>query len=195
MIGISDITVVIPHINTPLRNVLLQHTLDSIKTQTYQPYAIIVEEDTTHAGAAATRNRGLSRVVTPLTSFIDDDDYMYPQHLEVCRKALWENDADIVYPWFDVIGGTDPLGMFGKPFDSEHLKVSNYIPITVVAKTRTLQDVGGFTPHPDTGDNPCEDWHCWLKVHNAGGKIIHVPEKSWGWRHNSQNTSGRGDRW
>lgn len=193
----NDTTVVIPHINTPLRNTLLQHTLDSIKSQTYQPYEIIVEEDITHAGAAITRNRGLDRVTTPLVSFIDDDDFMYPKHLEVCRDALLMHDADVVYPWFDVIGGTDPLGMFGRPFDPEHLERSNYIPVTVVAKTKTIQDVGGFAPHPRfAGDgSPCEDWGCWLAVHNAGGKIVHVPEKTWGWRHNSANTSGRGDRW
>lgn len=191
----TDITVVIPHIGTSLRNTLLQHTIASIHAQTYQPYAIIVEEDTTHAGAAITRNRGLDRVTTPLVSFIDDDDFMYPHHLKVCRDTLVEHDADVVYPWFDVIDGTDPLGMFGKAFDPEHLKISNYIPITVVAKTATLREVGGFIPHPDDAGHPNEDWGCWLAVHNAGGKIVHVPERSWGWRHASQNTSGRGDRW
>lgn len=192
---VSDITVVIPHINTPLRNVLLKHTLASIKEQTYAPYDVIVEEDISHAGASVTRNHGLARVTTPLVAFVDDDDHFYPRHLEVCRNALLEHDADIVYPWFDVIDGTDPLGMFGHPFDPEHLKVSNYIPITVVAKTETLRSVGGFIPHPDAAGHPNEDWGCWLAVHNSGGKIVHVPERLWAWRHNSQNTSGRGDRW
>lgn len=188
----EGVTVVIPHI--PVREQLLTRALESVRAQTIEA-SVIVVTDENHDGAAVTRNRGLFAVETEFVSFLDDDDYLYPNHLETCLKALNEHGADIAYPWFDVLHGTDPLGMFGRPFDAEHLKVSNFIPVTVVARTKTLQDVGGFTRHPDTGDNPCEDWHCWVKVHNAGGKIVHVPEKTWSWNHGSVNTSGRGDRW
>lgn len=186
------ITVVIPHI--PVRAQLLQRALASVQRQTTRTDVIVVT-DNNHDGAAITRNRGLFAVETEFVAMLDDDDYMRPRHLEVCLNALHEQDADVVYPWFDVLNGTDPLGMFGKPFDPEHLRVSNYIPITVVAKTKTLQDVGGFIPHPDAAGHPNEDWGCWLAVHNAGGKIVHVPERTWCWDHASANTSGRGDRW
>ena len=188
----EDVTVVIPHI--PVREQLLTRALESVRAQTVEA-SVIVVTDHDHDGAAITRNRGLFAVETEFVSFLDDDDFMYPKHLETCLNTLREHDADIVYPWFDVIAGTDPLGMFGKPFDPEHLKTSNYIPVTVVARTKTLQDVGGFIPHPDDAGHPNEDWGCWLAVHNAGGKIVHVPEKTWSWDHASQNTSGRGDRW
>lgn len=190
----DGVTVVIPHI--PVREHLLTRALESVEAQTIEA-SVIVVTDENHDGAAVTRNRGLMAVETEYVALLDDDDYFYPNHLEVCLNALREHDADLVYPWFDVIGGTDPLGMFGKPFDPEHLEASNYIPVTVVAKTKTLQNVGGFVPHPRfAGDGPpCEDWGCWLAVHNAGGKIVHAPEKTWAWVHNSGNTSGRGDRW
>lgn len=186
------ITVVIPHI--PVRKHFLTRALESVKAQTIEA-SVIVITDENHKGAAVTRNRGLTLVETEFVALLDDDDYLYPHHLEVCLSALREHDADVVYPWFDVIGGTDPLGMFGQPFDPEHLKVSNYIPVTVVARTQVLRDVGGFIPHPDDAGHPNEDWGCWLAVHNAGGKIVHVPERTWAWDHASQNTSGRGDRW
>lgn len=188
------VTVVIPHI--PIREQLLTRALESVRAQTIEA-SVIVVTDENHEGAAITRNRGLFAVETEFVAMLDDDDYFYPNHLEVCLNALHEHGADLAYPWFDVIGGTDPLGMFGKPFDPEHLERSNYIPVTVVAKTKTLQDVGGFAPHPRfAGDGPpCEDWGCWLAVYNAGGKIVHVPEKTWGWDHATGNTSGRGDRW
>lgn len=156
---------------------------------------VIVVTDTEHRGAAATRNRGLDMVTTPYVAFLDDDDHLHSHHIRVCMEAMRDHDADVVYPWFDVVGGTDPLGMFGKPFDPEHLLVSNYIPVTVLARTEKLRDVGGFTPHPDALGHPNEDWGCWLAVHHSGGKIVHVPQRSWVWRHDSSNTSGRGDRW
>lgn len=188
----SEITVVVPHI--PVREQLLTRALESVRAQTIEA-SVIVVTDENHDGAAITRNRGLFAVETEFVALLDDDDFLYPHHLETCLNTLREYDADVVYPWFDVIAGTDPLGMFGKPFDPEHLKISNYIPITVVARTKTLQDVGGFIPHPDDAGHPNEDWGCWLAVHNAGGKIVHVPEKTWTWDHDTFNTSGRGDRW
>jgi glycosyltransferase involved in cell wall biosynthesis len=193
LVAYADLTVVIPHI--PVRTQYLSRALRSILRQTLQPRDIIVVTDTDHEGAAVTRNRGLAMVQTPYVAFLDDDDELRPHHIETCGRVLEDEDAAIVYPWFDVIGGTDPLGMFGVPFDPEHLKVSNYIPVTVVAQTQALQDVGGFILHPDALGHPNEDWGCWLAVHNAGGKIVHVPSKTWIWRHDSQNTSGRGDRW
>jgi hypothetical protein len=187
----GDVTVVIPHI--PTRTHLLKRALGSVLSQTQLPEDIVVVTDVNHDGAAVTRNRGLALVKTTYVAFLDDDDYLYSDHIEKCLEHGY--GADITYPWFDVVNGTDPLGMFGKPFDPEHLKLSNYIPITVVAKAETLRSVGGFTRHPDTGDNPCEDWHCWLKVHNAGGEITHLAQRTWAWDHATGNTSGRGDRW
>jgi glycosyltransferase involved in cell wall biosynthesis len=188
-----DLTVVIPHI--PIRQTLLHRAVQSVENQTFRPREIIVATDYNHEGAAAARNAGLFAVNTQFVAFLDDDDWLYPQHLQSCLGGLQASGADIAYPWFDVEGGTDPLGMFGKPFDPDHLQVANYIPVTVVARTQVLQSVGGFTRHPETGDNPCEDWGCWLAVHNAGGRIVHVPERTWSWSHNTGNTSGRGDRW
>ena len=193
MVTHPSVTVVIPHI--PVRTKYLSRALRSVLDQSVHPQDIIVVTDTDHAGAAATRNRGLDLVETEFVALLDDDDHFYLQHLEVCLEWIRRHDADIVYPWFDVIGGTDPLGMFGQLFDPEHLKVSNYIPVTVMAKTETLRSVGGFIPHPDALGHPNEDWGCWLAVHDAGGKIVHVPERTWAWRHDSGNTSGRGDRW
>jgi glycosyltransferase involved in cell wall biosynthesis len=190
---IENVTVVVPHI--PVRTKLLTRALGSIMTQTTMPADVIVVVDVDHEGAAVTRNRGLALVETEYVAFLDDDDWLYSDHFEQCMYEIREWNADIVYPWFDVINGTDPLGMFGKPFDPEHLKISNYIPVTVVAKTSTLRDVGGFTPHPDAAGHPNEDWGCWLAVHSAGGKIIHTPYRTWAWDHGTGNTSGRGDRW
>lgn len=190
---VEMVTVVIPHI--PVRERLLKRAMRSVLNQYIMPLDIVVVTDVNHDGAAITRNRGLHLVDTEYVAFLDDDDYLHSDHIDECMSAIRDQNADVVYPWFDVVNGTDPLGMFDKPFDPEHLKTSNYIPITVVARTQTLKDVGGFTPHPDAAGHPNEDWGCWLAVHNAGGKIVHVPEKTWVWDHATGNTSGRGDRW
>lgn len=189
----ENVTVVVPHI--PVRTRLLSRALGSIMAQTVLPADVIVIVDAHHEGAAATRNRGLELVKTDYVAFLDDDDWLYPQHIESCMWEIREWGADVVYPWFHVENGTDPLGMFGRPFDAQHLELSNYIPVTVVARTATLREVGGFTPYPDAAGHPNEDWGCWLAVHRAGGKIMHLAERTWVWDHATGNTSGRGDRW
>lgn len=189
----ADLTIVVPHI--PTRAKLLKRALRSIMHQTLLPFDVAVVTDAHHEGAAATRNRGLRDVRTTYVAFLDDDDYLDITHVDHCLTHLIDTGADVVYPWFHVLNGQDPLGMYGRPFDAAHLAVSNYIPVTVVARTEALRSVGGFTPRPDAEGHPNEDWGCWLAVHNAGGKIIHLPRRTWYWDHATGNTSGRGDRW
>jgi glycosyltransferase involved in cell wall biosynthesis len=79
--AVNDITVCIPTI--PPRAKMLARALESVAEQTLQPAAIIVEYDHEHTGAAATKNRALAKVTTPLVAFLDDDDHFLPHHLAV----------------------------------------------------------------------------------------------------------------
>lgn len=83
------VTVVIPSI--PPRAKLLHRALDSVLTQRYTADAIVVEVDRDHAGAAVTRNRGLAKVDTEWTAFLDDDDVFGPDHLAELMHAVDSN--------------------------------------------------------------------------------------------------------
>jgi glycosyltransferase involved in cell wall biosynthesis len=184
---VPDITVCIPTI--PPRRNLLENALRSVRAQTLQPAEVIVETDIGKTGAAATRNRALDRVKTPLVAFLDDDDELYRFHLEYLRDELVSSGADLVYPWFEIIGNSDPLGWFGKPFDPDALRQANYIPVTVLARTEAVRDAGGFRNLRDSGST-CEDWVCWLKMLDNGCKFVHLPEKTWEWVHWYGNSGG-----
>lgn len=197
----SGITVVIPSIPTR-RHTYLHRALDSVLQQELSPDAVIIEFDHEHTGAAVTRNRGLQKVTTEWTAFLDDDDEMLPDHLKLLRAHAVMTDADMVYPWFTVPEGWDPFpDREGQPFDPDLLKTRNTIPITVLIKTELIQRVGGFEDRntstaPEA--SPCEDWAGWIKVRDAGAKIEHLNRRTWLWHWSSGpggNTSGRGDRW
>lgn len=182
-----EITVVIPTI--PGRDTL-HRALASVGAQTLRACAVLVEPDHDREGPAVVRNRALIRVQTPWVAFVDDDDEIYADHLKLLARYARLTRVDVAYPGWD---GPDPTGMFGHPFDPVLLQRANYIPVTVLARTETVRAAGGFQPHPDEHDNPCEDWGLWLAMLDNGAKFGHLPIRTW--RMHPGGTRGRPDRW
>lgn len=186
------ITVVIPTIAP--RVGLLERAVRSVAAQTLKPARVLVVEDKTRAGAAATRNRALERVDTEWVAFLDDDDEWFPDHLKLCARYAYLSGADVVYPGYECAGGDDPVNCFGIPFDASLLRRRNFVPVTVLARTEHVKRAGGFQPRPDEHGDPCEDWGLWLSMVDAGSKFGHLPQKTWRW-HLGDTTKGRPDRW
>jgi len=176
--------------------------------QQVRPVAVHVAVDTSHAGAAATRNAGLRLVDTEWTAFLDSDDVMYPDHLRTLLAGARVHRADYMFSYFDVIDhagrvlAVDPLGLFGHPFDPVRPTQTT---VTTLVRTELARAVGFEAPIPGEmvdGQVAGEDWRFTLGCVEAGAKIVHVPRRTWGWRHWGRgaagcpgNTSGRGDRW
>jgi hypothetical protein len=190
------IAVAIPSI--PSRPDLLQRALASVATQRRQPDEISVVIDHCRRGAADTRNRAWRNTTAEWVAFLDDDDELGPDHLAWLYDCAVGHDADFVYPWFEVIGGTDPFPMFfGMPWDP---KDPHQTTITGLWRREALESIGGF-PEPgatvvDTlGNRVGEDYGAVSRLNAAGGKIVHLPERTWTWHHHQANTSGVPSRW
>jgi len=196
------ISVVIPTI--PPRRVMLRRAMDSVSEQILWPQAVIVEPDVGRLGAAATRTLGLDKVNTEWVAFLDDDDEMLPQHLSTLSLLQAATDADMVWSWFRVIGGTDPFPEYrGRTFN---LADPHQIPITVLVRTEALREVGGFLdpdwanvandPGVDSdGNRAGEDFRTWIRLAQAGARFACTPEITWIWNHHQFNTSGLPGRW
>lgn len=194
----SGISVVIPSI--PPREKMLARAVASVKAQTLPATAVVVEVDHTGTGAPATRDRALRRVWTEWTAFLDDDDEFLPHHLSRCMEVAEEQQADLVFPWFKVIGGRDPFTSapwYLQPYQPGERRV---VPITTLVRTEALRTVGGFGWYEDRrGDDIShgagEDQLLVRRISDAGFRVVHVPEVTWLYHHDSQNTSGRANRW
>lgn len=195
------VTAVIPSI--PPRRAMLARAVESVMRQTTPVAAISVALDCERRGAADTRDRALAAAATPYVAFLDDDDELYPHHVKVLLEAALSTGADLVYPWFDVgSGGTDPFPQHeGKPWDPEN---PHQVPVTFLAKTELVRDVGGFSklwpgeadPGTDAeGNRAGEDYRLMLRLSAKGAHILHVPERTWLWHHHGANTSGLPSRW
>ena len=196
-----DVTVVIPTHPERVANGMLNRALLSLREQEFPPAAHVVQVDSEGAGAALTRDAGLDRVTTPWVAFLDSDDWFYPEHLHLLRLAAEIGAADYVFSYYSVYDAweamrpdIDPLGTFGKTFDpaAPHQTTS-----TILVRTELAQDIG-FHPQPADrfipGTNPPlrhgEDWQFTLDCVGAGATILHVPRRTWAWRHHGLNSGG-----
>lgn len=200
-----DVTVLITTI--PTRAERLSVAISSVAQQTLLPTELIVQPDFEKVGAPANRDAGIEQVTTKYVALLDDDDYFYPDHLETLYQAALDTDADIVYSWFDVEGGTDPFPQnFGKPWNPDE---PVQITVTVLAKTDVIRKAGGYsntsslTPEEleiyAQGNTIGEDFRMIANANAQGAKIVHVAKKTWAYVHwqdaTGGNTSGRPDRW
>lgn len=192
----SDITVVICTVGSPRRQ-LLRRALESVWAQSLQPDAIVVVQDNDRRGAPHTRQAGTDCVQTRYVAYLDDDDEFLPQHLLHLRDAI--GDADLIYPWFDVINGTDPFPhLFGQLWDDEH---PHQVPVTSLSRVESIRRAGGWLtdwatvaaaedPGTDAdGNRAGEDYQLILRMIAHRMQIKHLPERTWLWHHGG-NTMG-----
>lgn len=207
----SSVAVCVPTI--PGRESLLERAVESARVQSHVPDEICIALDQDADGAATTRNRAWRLTDCDYVAFLDDDDELLPNHVKSLLRLADESGADVVYPWFRIIDNVgnditanDPLRIkvgralvtpFGLPFGDAHreelLTRNNFIPVTVLVRRTSLEQVDGFPRlnSPEWPENCCEDWGLWRRLLAVGARFEHLPERTWLWRWHGQNTSGR----
>lgn len=203
-----DVTIVIP--THPGRLVLLAEAFASAVAQEHPPTAVVVQVDNERRGAAWARNEALKSVRTHWVAFLDSDDVLYPEHLQVCLDAAEESGADLVYPYFDIVGSTDVLATseFGRVVNPEGIAFGpeqeqwlrqrgGFIPVTHLCRTDRVKKAGGF-PQPNSFKVPegnvsadCEDYGLLIRLLDRGARFRHVPRRTWCYRVHEDNTGGR----
>lgn len=192
-----EITVAIPTI--PPRTKLLRRAVGSVTRQTLPAAGISIAADLTGAGAGATRNRAWRGATTPWVAFLDDDDELLPHHLEALAAHQADTGADMVYSWFEIIGGSDPFpdGHFTDPWDPANPRQTT---ITFLVRRECLEALGGFfevgegAADDGLGNRAGEDYDLVLRL-NDRYRISHLAERTWRWHHHDSNTSGLAERW
>lgn len=127
-------------------------------------------------------------VETEWLAWCDSDDMLMPKHLERLYNHAQETGAVFVNSWFTA--PHDPLGHFGKPLDPCN---PHHTTITFMVKTELAQEVGFQESLKDSPFSE-EDWRHIAGIAalccERGLKMEHLPEKTWWWRQQGQNTSG-----
>lgn len=197
----SRVTVVIPTI--PGRQDMLLRAISSVDNQTV-PCDFVVSYDEHGAGAATTRNKALASVDTEFLAWLDDDDELFPNHVELALEVLDRTGADLAFACMEVVGGRDPLATavdgkwvnpcgieFGPEQESHLRQMGNFIPVTYVVRTELVRKVGGM-PQPWSIEWPrdCEDYGLLIRLLDAGATFVHVPHITWRYHIHGANTGG-----
>lgn len=193
------------------RQFYLKQALISVAKQTYPNVEHIIVEDggeamrtlvenfaehTTNSvrfyglpkcGRSATGNHGLLRSKGKWCLFLDDDDLLFADHIEVLVNTLIkETDACAAYSlaWEVVTDNSNITNNMYKEvsyqvphalrqeYDYAVLRHHNFLPIQSVLFERSLYEQrGGF----DEDMEALEDWTLWVKYAH-GNKFIHVPK-------------------
>lgn len=173
----------------------LRETLVSIRNQTYKNIEVIIVEDgkpkakkmleddfqdlnikyfftTDIVGVAKAANIGLKKATGEYINFLDDDDLVYPEHIEVLLSEIIDSDYEIVYASafetsIDVISyepykykTKDVYIKYDNDFNLLYLMTKNITPIQAVMFKRRVYDICGGV---DEGLKVLEDWDLWIK--------------------------------
>lgn len=193
------ITTIIPHI--PIRTEMLKEAVGSVGRQILPPNVaseILVVTDTAHRGAAVTIAEGVGQSTGDWITLCADDDWLEPNHHERLLLAQIETGADVIYPWYNMIGQDDfQPDRFGQPFDAARFLEASFIPGGGSLIRGDLLRSAGI---PQVGDpefpmGRYDDWAMYLRLYHAGATFYHLPERLYNWRVWAGNTSGRGERW
>jgi len=186
-------------IRTKERPSYLRDALRSVANQTYRPIEVVVVEDgpaTSEAvidefvgasslavkyhplgvsrGRCFAGNEALRLASGRFLNFLDDDDLLYPDHVESLVQALLSHNLQYkaAYSASFMVKASytteailpHEFNSFFNPYRKDELKTTNLFPIQAVMFYRDLYDsLGGL----DKGAEGLEDWDIWLKYAKA----------------------------
>jgi LmbE family N-acetylglucosaminyl deacetylase/glycosyltransferase involved in cell wall biosynthesis len=188
--GIAPVAVVVRTRNRPA---LLAEALESVRAQTARPVRVIVVNDggaspreiaarfsgafeievielPSRRGRSAAANAGVAAAREPLVTLLDDDDRLFPDHLDRLTRAHRAGPEPVVYS--DAVTvlyerrGEEWTArhrelQYSLDYDPDLLLLFNYIPIHTLLLPRALwEKTGGF----DEGLEYSEDWDLILRL-------------------------------
>jgi glycosyltransferase involved in cell wall biosynthesis len=144
--------------------------MKSVAEQTHKPAAHLVGVDFARIGGARMKNALAERVDTEWIAILDDDDYLYPQHLQ--RLIESSADADVVYSYCDSPG--DCFTSYNRPWGGpDSVRGASIVSHNALVRTSVFKDAGCFSLQRGY------DWWLWRTIADAGGRFVSVPERTW----------------
>ncbi|SEG51367.1 glycosyltransferase family 2 protein [Oceanospirillum linum] len=196
----TDANLVSILIRTLNRPVTLAKAVDSALQQTHRPLEVVIVNDGGEApdpeleslanehqvqlnvvnlevnqGRSNAANVALKEAQGEALLFLDDDDWIDPDHISKLLPVLQEN-AELIAVYSDtacVFSATKPeiLKVFDYEFDPQRLAYESYLPIhSVLFKNNKISQACQF----DTRLDMYEDWNFWVQL-VAKGQMQRVP--------------------
>lgn len=151
-----------------------------------------IQRTPTNRGIVAASSQALAQAQGEWVTFLDHDDFLASQALEVCQRHLLdEPECDFLYTdeeWVDLDGRT--LSEFRKPdWSPERLRSQQYVNHLAVYRRELLERIGGMRE----GFDGSQDYDLVLRATEVARRIVHVPEPLYHWRVRPGQVSSTGN--
>lgn len=160
-------------------------------------YPNLQYHEQTNAGLANARNAGIKLAKGKYIQFLDTDDYLHPNKLEIQARNLDEN-PQYAYNYCDLVRVNDDSG---NAIDNDSVGVTRKIltgnifgslliggffpPVCVLIRKQTLEEFGMFTPQLDGN----ADYELWLRLAGHNQLCCYLDEKLAYYRMHESNMS------
>ena len=165
----------------PERTSMLEEMIKSHESQTMKAADHIIITDQGD-GLVKSTNLAVEKVCTEYFCIVDDDDILYPNHIETLHNNL---TADIVWTWCHVVGREIS---FSSPYTFGRLQTEPYITNNHAMRTELFKNMGGWR-NKDISEVPHPDWDMQRRCERNGATFLNVPEITWEYRFHGSNTS------
>ncbi len=207
----SKVSVIIPTYNGGR---YIRRAIESVLTQTYQDYEIIVVDDgstddtaeilqpyrdrityiyQTNQKLPVARNNGIARARGEYLAFLDSDDLFLPDQLAVQVRALDERpEVGLVASGYQIVDGNGLLLQERRPWiDRPSITLESLFfgglapPVAVMLRRTWFNDVGGFDPQ----FLYAEDVDLWYRLAQEGCAMVWAPAVVCQYRIHANNMS------
>lgn len=138
-----------------------------------EKYIVLHQEN---KGPAAARNTGCYHAKGKYLLFLDSDNKIEPEYIDVGIDILKRKPKiGIVYSDAYFFGDNSRNEFKTKPFDIDHLLLSNYIDMCAVVRKSAWASVNGFDESRSIIAH--EDWDFWLKLYKMDWQFHYVNRK------------------
>jgi len=120
----------------PERETLLRRAVDSVREQILQPSAHLIGVDYARRGGAAMKNDLAFAAQTKWIALLDDDDYLYPNHLSSLVEAAERDGSDIAYSY------DDGARMYRVGFEPSALRSGSIVSHNAIVRTALFKELG-----------------------------------------------------
>ncbi|MGH7156958.1 MAG: glycosyltransferase family 2 protein [Candidatus Saccharimonadales bacterium] len=199
----DDITVIIPCHNY---EDYLGDAIESVLGQTHKPSRIIVIDDGStdgsrkvakryadrgveliskdNSGVIATKNLGIELTTTSWTVFLDADDILEPEYLEMVYKRSVSGKYDVVYTDLKYFGTKNEILRAGSYNFNRFIGTGNFVHNSALILTSYLKQVGGYK---DVMRGGYEDWELYITLAEAGARFGYVAKPLLRYRQHGQH--------
>lgn len=124
-------------------------------------------------GLSSARNTGIMNTSSDYILFLDADDMLLDNALEIIMDIAEKTDADVIAPSFRCFGTRQGDVILQPRIIIQDFKGGNRIGYFSAIKRSVLLEVGGYSPRMAEG---WEDYHLWFDIFKRGHSLITLPE-------------------